>query len=223
MSSENVSGPSRPKKDSKDINYCGLVEREVKQILKVVDNLSDCYVSEDASFAESGSEYIPESSSESELLESDDEYQYENDIEQNIEPNVEEENGDEQEEIQPTEKLNIHWADNIFMPQKHAFNNNQSGINPDLNLNKNSKEIDYFSCLFTDDLADLIVQETNRIALQSKDDWKELDKSEFYVFLTLNLLMTRNKKLGMHEYWSKEPLLYSPIFGQCMARDFFHL
>lgn len=224
MSSDEHAGPSRPKRQKKaaeDENYVGLNAEEVASILRNVDSASDLYLSsEEEPFQDSGSEYLPESSSESEFILSDNEFENENYIEQNIEQNIEGEGGT-QDEMQATEQLNIQWTDNIFVPQKHAFNDDQCGINPDLNLNENSKEIDYFSSLFTDDIADLIIQETNRYGLQHENGWKELDKSEFYTFLTLNLLMPRNKKLAVHEYWSKEPLLHSPIFGQCMPRDRF--
>lgn len=227
MSSGEEAGPSRPKRLKKDVkneNYCGLNAREVKEIIKNVDNLSDCYVSEDEPFVDSGSEYLPESSSESEFFVSDNEFEFnEHDTERNIEQNANKDDGEqgEQGQMQETEQLNIKWTDNLFKPQKHAFNSDQSGINPDLNMTENSKEIDYFSSLFTDDIVDVVIQETNRFALQKDNNWKQLERTEFYVFLTLNMIMPRNKKLGMHEYWSKEPLLYSPIFGQCMPRDRF--
>lgn len=35
------------------------------------------------------------------------------------------------------------------------------------------------------------------------------------------MLMVRNKKLQTKEYWSVDPFLHSPIFGQYMARDRF--
>ncbi|KAK2578996.1 hypothetical protein KPH14_012658 [Odynerus spinipes] len=43
--------------------------------------------------------------------------------------------------------------------------------------------------------------------------------SELYCFFALSFLMTRNKKLSLVEYWSKDILLHSDVFGEIMARD----
>lgn len=43
--------------------------------------------------------------------------------------------------------------------------------------------------------------------------------SELYCFLAVTLLMTRNKKLSLAEYWSKDKLLRSDIFAEVMTRD----
>jgi hypothetical protein len=43
--------------------------------------------------------------------------------------------------------------------------------------------------------------------------------SELYCFFAVSLLMTRNKKLSLPEYWNKDILLRSDIFGEIMARD----
>lgn len=223
MSRDEGAGPSRPKRAKNDAvnvhNFCGLDPTEAAEILKNVNDLGDCYLSssEDEPFSASGSEYKPGTSSESEGFESNEEVlENESDTEQG---NVEEDIGTE--ETQPSEGIQIDWTNNEFKPQKHAFIDDQSGMNPDMNLGQHSTEIDYFSSLFTDGIADIIVRETNHYAAEKSKGWKDLDKSEFYVFLALNLLMPRNKKLSLHEYWSTDPLLNSPIFRECMSRDRF--
>lgn len=228
MASKDDAGSSRPKRakiDTKLDSWCGLNEQEVRNILKLVDNSEDYYLSEEEPFVDSGSEYDPESSSESEIFASDNCLENSND---NNGREVEDDSGGEQEahgdeeEAQPLQEINIEWTGNEFKPQKHEFINQQSGINPNTNLNANSTELDYFSCLFTDEIADIVLLETNRYAAAvNENDWKDLDKSEFYVFLALNLLMPRNKKLAVHEYWSTDPLMNSPIFGKSMSRDRF--
>ncbi|XP_071050742.1 piggyBac transposable element-derived protein 4-like [Onthophagus taurus] len=220
MSSEDDAGPLRPKRakkiDTQSNNWCGLGDKEVRDILKVVDNLDDCYLSEDEPFIDSGSEYNPESSSDSESFESadsgDDYLENANDTTEN--------NNENEEEAQPLHEINIQWTDNEFKPKKHAFISDQCGENPDFNLSSNSTELHYFSSIFTEDIVDIIVHETNRYGAENVNDWKDLHKSEFYVFLALNLLMPRNKKLSLHVYWSTDPLINSPIFGQCMSRDY---
>lgn len=40
-----------------------------------------------------------------------------------------------------------------------------------------------------------------------------------YVFLAVNILMARNKKLQIQDYWSTDKLLHQDIFGKMMSRD----
>jgi len=35
--------------------------------------------------------------------------------------------------------------------------------------------------------------------------------------------MARNKKLELQEYWSTDPLLHTPIIGQIMSRNRYHI
>lgn len=42
---------------------------------------------------------------------------------------------------------------------------------------------------------------------------------EVYVFLALTMLMARNKKLEISDYWSTDPLLHQTIFGEHMRHD----
>lgn len=39
------------------------------------------------------------------------------------------------------------------------------------------------------------------------------------MFLATSMLMARNKKLEINEYWSTDPLLMSPIFNTILSRD----
>ncbi|KAJ8929030.1 hypothetical protein NQ314_018341 [Rhamnusium bicolor] len=54
---------------------------------------------------------------------------------------------------------------------------------------------------------------------QNVNKWKDLELDEFFVFISITMLMTRNKKLDTKEYWSKDPLLNSPIFSKTISRD----
>jgi len=49
--------------------------------------------------------------------------------------------------------------------------------------------------------------------------WKDTNVGEMYTFLATTILMSRNKKLDMKDYWSTDPLLSSPIFRQIMSRN----
>ena len=51
------------------------------------------------------------------------------------------------------------------------------------------------------------------------DTQKNTTLEEMYCFFALSLLMTRNKKLALHEYWSTDKYLRSNIFSEIMTRD----
>ncbi|CAH1973304.1 unnamed protein product [Acanthoscelides obtectus] len=216
MSNEEASssqGTKRPKRRKVDCSgYCGLTEEEVNSILSLVDEdiyLSD--VSEEDPFLDSGSEYCPSSEdSESDL----DELEPENEQE-----NQQEEVGNVEDNITHQTVLEIIWTKNEFLPKIHEFDTTNSGVK-DQNLDENSKEVDYFLSLFTENIVDVILDETNNYACQQNaKNWKHLERSEFYVFLALTLLMPRNKKVNLKEYWSQNHLLLSPAFSKHMSRD----
>lgn len=104
----------------------------------------------------------------------------------------------------------------------------QSGVQcEEFDLNEASPVIDYFEAFITNDLIGKIVFETNRYAQEqpiiSEHSrmvyWKDTSMEELYIFLGVTILMARNKKLDMHEYWSTNELLRQDIFGKCMSRD----
>lgn len=74
-----------------------------------------------------------------------------------------------------------------------------------------------------------IAYESNRYAKQMQEAnkltaEKETTINELYVFIATCMLMTRNKKLDMKEYWSTDPLLNSPIFSNIISRNrYFYL
>ncbi|XP_060859580.1 uncharacterized protein LOC132936818 [Metopolophium dirhodum] len=94
-------------------------------------------------------------------------------------------------------------------------------------LNEASPVIDYFEAFITNDLIGKIVFETNRYAQEqpiiSEHSrmvyWKDTSMEELYIFLGVTILMTRNKKLEMHEYWSTNELLRQDIFGATQYKD----
>lgn len=224
MASEEGAGPSRPKRSRVEAStsYCGLTPKEVENIMKLLGD-SDGYVDndndEEEPYVESGSEYLP-SDNESDVS--------------SVQENSVDEEEDQAEKATDTEKedsieedrnrkeyseLNITWTKNVFIPQKFDFDGSNSGVR-DNSLQENSLEIDYFFNLFTEDIAECIILESNRFALQRQEKkWKDLDLPEFYIFISITMLMSRNKKLSINEYWSKNVLLWSPIFGKLMSRD----
>lgn len=149
----------------------------VRQILRSVDE-DDLYLSsEEEPFQDSGSEYSPNLDSESVSSEV-------SSIDENNEPDqvtVNEEPEDLETILQQSEQ-EIHWTNNEFVPQVHEFDQDVSGLKID-NLTPDSKELDYFLSLFSEEIVLIIVIETNRHAAQEKaKNWKEVTLSEMYLF-----------------------------------------
>lgn len=95
-------------------------------------------------------------------------------------------------------------------------------------LHENSTALDCFEALVTPFLMGKVAFETNRyykqviekeVLTSRTSRWSDTTSDEMYVFIAITMLMTRNKKLEIAEYWSTDPYLHSPIFGQLMSRN----
>ena len=103
-----------------------------------------------------------------------------------------------------------------------------SEINPNISIS-GSKPINYFEYFFYSLLIERILDETNcYYESQNREDRKSHQttgsshtKDEFERFLGLSILMGHIRKSDLKDYWSKDPLFYTPIFGQIMSRDRF--
>jgi len=97
----------------------------------------------------------------------------------------------------------------------------------EFDLKETSPVIDFFEAFITNDLVGKIVFETNRYAKEQPINsehsrmvyWKDTSVEELYIFLGVTILMARNKKLQISEYWSTNDLLHQDIFGKYMSRD----
>ncbi|XP_066600736.1 piggyBac transposable element-derived protein 4-like [Prorops nasuta] len=90
------------------------------------------------------------------------------------------------------------------------------------NISRSAKMLDYFQLFVSEELVGLIVRETNEYWEQKNDNINNSDKTgiaKLYCFFAVSFLMTRNKKLALVEYWSKDKLLRSDIFAELMTRD----
>lgn len=107
--------------------------------------------------------------------------------------------------------------------QKHEFG-----------LHSDSSKLEFFEAFVFEFLLGKVVFETNRYAEQYKqfnkishqsrvNAQKDTNIGEIYTFLATTILMSRNKKLDMKDYWSTDPLLSPPIFRQIISRNrYFH-
>uniref|UniRef100_A0A1Y1N5A9 PiggyBac transposable element-derived protein domain-containing protein n=1 Tax=Photinus pyralis TaxID=7054 RepID=A0A1Y1N5A9_PHOPY len=170
-------------------------------------------------YEDSGSDYLPDTDDSLSDVENLDEFEDNDD-----EPNKNTTNDDDQMDTNEDGEcdysdIHILWGDDEFIPKKHPFDNTSSGLKNEF-LTENSEEVDFFLNLLPEDIVSHIVQETNRYASQNHtQNWKDIDLNDMYVFLALTMLMARNKKLAIKEYWSLNPLLSSPIFRKTMSRD----
>lgn len=222
MSAEEHAGPSKKRvrvESDYDNNYCGLDRGEVRQIKTFFKN-DDIFAtdSEEEPFMDSGSEYLPsdvdtdeQESSESEVKEIS--------FEDRNGPDVVINDDNLDADVTDYRDLIITWTKHDFVPKLHAFDDSNSGVKNE-HLTEGSPEIEFFLDLFTEDIAQYIVVETNRYAIHKNEKkWKQLNLGEFFTFIALTMLMSRNKKLEVKDYWSVDPLLYTPAFGKYMARD----
>ena len=125
------------------------------------------------------------------------------------------------------------WTDNEYTPQIHDFDDTNAGITPGM-FTDESTCLDYFKHFVSNDLVVKIVEETNNFYdyLTSKvapspssrlQKWTHTDENKIYLFLAITLLLARNKKLSLKDYWSNDPLLECPQFKNLMTRDRYFL
>ncbi len=53
--------------------------------------------------------------------------------------------------------------------------------------------------------------------------WTPTNRSEMYTFLATIMLMSVVKKNTIHDYWSTDPMIVTPMFGQLFSRDRFFM
>jgi hypothetical protein len=127
----------------------------------------------------------------------------------------------------------LRWSNvTNFIPTVHEFDASSSGVKsgiPTEDLN----EVDYFKTMVPYHIVDVLTTETNRYAHQviskyDKDDfpyglkrWTNTTRNEMYTFIALMMLMARNRRYSLKEYWSNDVLLNSRIVSATMARDRF--
>ncbi|KAJ4433263.1 hypothetical protein ANN_15522 [Periplaneta americana] len=97
--------------------------------------------------------------------------------------------------------------------------------NPVINVSSNTDDVmQYIRQFIDEDFIQIIVTETNRYARQSHAaECKDTTIDEIHVFIDLVLLQSLIKKPNYQMYWTKNPILVTPIFRQSLPfqRSFF--
>lgn len=125
------------------------------------------------------------------------------------------------------DERNFSWKKKEFKPQEHAFDLSSSGICN--GITAASSELEIFESLFTPDIVDTTVEQTNIFQRQVVaaltpaagsriHQWKDVTPRELYIFLAVIMLMAHARKGTIAEYWSMEPLLSTPAFSK-MSRN----
>ncbi|KAG8239803.1 hypothetical protein J437_LFUL019419 [Ladona fulva] len=143
-----------------------------------------------------------------------------------------EDSSDEEMEVRAkrkkTSSSGMDWFSCDLTPKIHLFDTTSSGCKADVSAISSISAI--FKIFVSTELVSLISKETNRFyqftmdrsaerILTSLQAWKDTTNEEMYRFLAITMLMPRTRKLALHEYWSRDALLKTPIFGELMSRD----
>lgn len=152
-------------------------------------------------------------------------------------PNNDPEQGEEDQGPQgrvpllvPEKKQKItHWEDAAsFIPEFHPFDTKNSGFTSNLELSDCPTELELFELHFGPEIMSKIVFETNKyidehvVRSQSPaadHNLSATSEEEIYVFFGITMLMSQVKKHTMQDYWTTDPLLETPTFGQFMSRN----
>lgn len=111
-----------------------------------------------------------------------------------------------------------------------AFDDFSSGLH--FTPSENFTELDVFQHFMDNDFMSFIVEMTNKfhnnfllkvdLRMHSRlHRWYDVTVPEMQCFLTIMMLMTRNRHLTIEEHWSTDILLNAPIFSKLMSRNRF--
>jgi hypothetical protein len=92
--------------------------------------------------------------------------------------------------------------------------------------------LNFFELLFDEKLIDLIVKKTNKYQAHSNEDkvynanphqakWIPTNNFKIYTLLATIMLTLVTRKNKIYDYWSADPMIATPMFGQLISRDRF--
>lgn len=93
-----------------------------------------------------------------------------------------------------------------------------TGTPSDFTQNDSSDVMEYVNKIIDDELVNIVVTETNRYARDENIvGWKDTNSDEIRIFFSVILLQSIIKKPSYQMYWTKHPLLVTPIFRQLLS------
>lgn len=118
------------------------------------------------------------------------------------------------------------WTKADFHPTIHDFKNEDSGCKID-GLGDSPSPLEIFEHFLPTDFVEEIVNQTNNYyqyvinknPASALKNYRPTDVNEMYTFFGVCLLMPLTKKHRLQDYWTKEFIIETPIFGQVMSRD----
>ena len=124
------------------------------------------------------------------------------------------------------------WGPATRQPQLHSFSGNH-GPTTLASVVDVENCLEYFRLKITDDILNIVVEETNCYADQlflsntgtlpahsRTNNWKPLTLPELKIFPDLTLAIGLLDKRGhLSDYWSKNPILFTLLFGQTILRN----
>ncbi|XP_045540910.1 piggyBac transposable element-derived protein 4 isoform X1 [Papilio machaon] len=124
----------------------------------------------------------------------------------------------------------INWTTQISPPVLEEFDEFICGVSPDIALDSDSSELQFFEKFCDIDLVQKIVDCTNKYHQQfvrhtdlrvysRLQRWQDATTEDIYIVLALTMLFTRNKRITIEEHWSTDPLLHSAVFHNTMYRN----
>ncbi|RXN17129.1 piggyBac transposable element-derived 4-like protein [Labeo rohita] len=121
------------------------------------------------------------------------------------------------------------WTSDPFSPPDMDFDNTTTGVQGSLT---NPSEAECFRLFMNEQLAEQVVEETNRYAHQLKESatipgklakWSKTTVNEIYTFLAAVILMGLVRKRSLKDYWSTDPIIQTSFFSNLFSLDRFQL
>ena len=129
---------------------------------------------------------------------------------------------EEEEEESDSEE----WGSDVITHDDFDFDESSVGLKVRMLPNKSA--LDFFELIFTDDLHNLIITETNRYATQQRKEprnqkmpWTTLTIEEFKTWLGLYLSMGIVQQPSLMNYWTQSTLTKTPGIAAVMTRTRF--
>lgn len=164
-------------------------------------------------------------------LQSDDEVSEASDSEDEFTPDlvVEEviHTPEEEEDMMAPQDLVWETADETHQPFIHPFDDSGSGVTTTLPV---MSESECFKLFMSEDFVGNIAEETNKYAHHLKQQgggrgkmqkWVNTTIPEMFTFLVTVLLMALVRKNTVKEYWSRDPMFFTPFFHTLFSQDRF--